>query len=81
MKLMTRWIELAWIVCAVLAAFATAVPAQGKDVPAASARAIRTVIEAQLEAFANDDAVKAFARATATTSSNPRRANGMISAS
>lgn len=58
MKRMTNW-----IVCAALAAFATAVPAQGKDVPAASARAIRTVIEAQLNAFANHDAARAFAYA------------------
>ena len=52
-----------WALCAGLAAFAAVTPALGKDVPAAEAQAIRVVVEAQLNAFANDDADKAFSYA------------------
>lgn len=52
-----------WVLCAGLAAFAAVTPAAGKEVPAPEARAIRVVVEAQLEAFAKDDADKAFSYA------------------
>ena len=52
-----------WALCAGLAAFAAATPASGKEVPAAEARAIRVVVEAQLDAFGRDDADQAFSYA------------------
>ena len=38
-------------------------PGSGQSVPAADARAVRAVIEAQLEAFRRDDAPRAFSYA------------------
>ena len=43
-----------------LAAFAFFVPAFAADVPAADARGVKSVVQAQLSAFAADDARKAF---------------------
>lgn len=48
-----------WILAAVWTAMAGG-PATAADVSAVDARAVRTVIEAQLAAFAADDAAKAF---------------------
>lgn len=52
-----------WMVCAALAGFVAAAAAQGEDAAAADARAVRAVIEAQLDAFAKDDAGLAFSYA------------------
>jgi Domain of unknown function (DUF4864) len=41
----------------------TPAPGSGQSVPAADARAVRAVIEAQLEAFRRDDAPRAFSYA------------------
>jgi len=53
--------------CALLAALAAAVvapPLRADDVSAAEAKAVRALVEAQLAAFASDDAAKAFSYAT-----------------
>ena len=52
-----------WLLCASMAALALAVPALANEVAADDARAVRTIIEAQLDAFARDDADKAFSYA------------------
>lgn len=52
-----------WLLALLLMAWAGTTPAQVKGVSAADAKAIRAVVEAQLDAFARDDAGKAFALA------------------
>ena len=52
-----------WMVSLCCVALAHAAIAQSKGVGSADAKAIRAVIEAQLDAFAKDDADKAFAYA------------------
>ena len=52
-----------WLLALMLIGWAGATPAQVKSVSAADATAIRAVVEAQLDAFAQDDAGKAFALA------------------
>ena len=52
-----------WLLALLLIGWAVATPAQVKSVSAADATAIRAVVEAQLDAFAQDDAGKAFALA------------------
>lgn len=53
-----------WMVCAALAGLVAAAAAQGEDAAAAAdVRAVRAVIEAQLDAFARDDAGLAFSYA------------------
>lgn len=58
---MTR--ALAVIVSTFTLAFAMLVPARAEPVPQADAAAIRAVVEAQLDAFAADDAKRAFSYA------------------
>jgi uncharacterized protein DUF4864 len=49
------------IACCIAALIAVAVvPARAEPVGAPDARAVRAVVEAQLDAFANDDAARAF---------------------
>jgi Domain of unknown function (DUF4864) len=57
------WVVGQWLLALVLTGWADATPAQVKSVSAADARAIRAVVEAQLDAFARDDAGKAFSLA------------------
>ena len=52
-----------WLLALMLLGWAGATPAQVNSVSAADATAIRAVVEAQLDAFAQDDAGKAFALA------------------
>ena len=52
-----------WMICLGCVAVANGAFAQGKGVGSADAKAIRAVIEAQLDAFAKDDADKAFSYA------------------
>ena len=52
-----------WLLALMLIGWAGATPAQVKSVSVADATAIRAVVEAQLDAFAQDDAGKAFALA------------------
>ena len=49
--------------CLALAAFCASVPATGQAVADADARAVRSVVAAQLDAFASDDAARAFSYA------------------
>jgi hypothetical protein len=49
--------------CLVLAAACASAPAIGQPVAAADARAVRAVVAAQLDAFASDDAQRAFSYA------------------
>ena len=53
---------LAWSLAA-LVAMLMAAPVRADPVPAADARAVRTIVEAQLDAFAADDAKRAFSYA------------------
>src|SRR4051812_5161024 len=55
-RLSMRLLSLLFMLCPVLAA--------AQDVSPADARAVRTVIEAQLDAFKHDDAKRAFSYAT-----------------
>jgi len=57
-EFMPRWF--AWAVCALWATLLVAPSAQASEVPRGDAKAVRQVIEAQLAAFAEDDAEKAF---------------------
>ena len=52
-----------WLLALMLLGWAGATPAQVQSVSVADATAIRAVVEAQLDAFAQDDAGKAFALA------------------
>ena len=52
-----------WLLALMLLGWAGATPAQVQSVSVADATAIRAVVEAQLDAFARDDAGKAFALA------------------
>ena len=52
-----------WLLALMLLGWAVATPAQVNSVSVADATAIRAVVEAQLDAFAHDDAGKAFALA------------------
>jgi hypothetical protein len=59
---MRRW--LAAVCFALAAAFAGIGPASAQPIPADEARAARTLVGAQLEAFASDDAKRAFSYAS-----------------
>jgi hypothetical protein len=62
-----RFVRAAFATLAVLAAAATlglALPSRADDLDAADASSVRAVIEAQLAAFAQDDAPRAFSFAT-----------------
>ena len=59
--------RMAWLLrplCALLLAFAPLLAPAQTAVPAEDARAVRAVIEAQLDAFRQDDAARAFALAS-----------------
>jgi hypothetical protein len=55
---MPRWFD--WVVAALCTAFALVQPVRAGEVARSDAKAVRQVIEAQLAAFAEDDAEKAF---------------------
>jgi hypothetical protein len=59
---MPRAIATLWSLLAI-AAFAASAPALAEPVSASDAKAVRSVVEAQLDAFATDDAKRAFSYA------------------
>ncbi|MGZ8260744.1 MAG: DUF4864 domain-containing protein [Caldimonas sp.] len=69
--------------CLALAAFVASVPAAAQPVASADARAVREVVAAQLDAFASDDAKRAFsyaAPAIRTLFETPERFLAMVRA-